>query len=176
MMLFLALFSFAFADECIQSCSDEFANCVNFKDYDTCRQEIDDGVGILANQAGCASGCTNTDAMDALNTNTGTTANAGPTTTATPTTTGTASDPEACTEANKGHCECASDTGFSTYVYTSEIEETRCFTIYTPDSEVPTPVVFYMQCYGSDRLNSIQMSSNADLIKGADQYGYSAVA
>jgi len=86
--------------------------------------------------------------------------------------------PKICTEENKGHCECGDTSkGFTTYTFTVDGTK-RCFTVYHPQSHVDKaiPVVISSQCYGKDRLGSLQMTNDrADNNKAAARYGFARI-
>ena len=88
------------------------------------------------------------------------------------------STPTECNDSNQGRCECGEvSKGFITYTFwLGDVQ--RCFTVYRPKNRgsESLPVVLSNQCYGEDRLMSINMNSDqTDENKAAAQYGFSRI-
>ena len=82
-----------------------------------------------------------------------------------------------CSDTNKGHCECATGSGFKTWVMNVS-GQTRCFTVYHPTNRAneQLPVVLTSQCYGKDKLVSIGMKSDrTDVNQAAARYGFARI-
>lgn len=89
-----------------------------------------------------------------------------------------ASTPTECTDSNQGRCECGDvSKGFTTYTFwVGDVQ--RCFTVYRPINRASDvlPVVLTSQCYGNDKLMSINMKNDrTDENKAAAQYGFSRI-
>ena len=82
--------------------------------------------------------------------------------------------PQACTPDNQGACECSDQPGFTTYSWTVDGQQ-RCFTVYTPESDKPLPVIIQMNCYAENRLRAGGCTSDSDFISAANTFGFVAV-
>ena len=84
-------------------------------------------------------------------------------------------EPVACTNQNKGHCECGDTSqGFHTYTFWIGNDQ-RCFTVFIPPERASEslPVVFHSQCYAGDALQGIDMvSSRSPFNAAAARYGF----
>ena len=82
--------------------------------------------------------------------------------------------PQVCDLENMGQCECTSQPGFTTYTWDVAGQQ-RCFTVYTPESDEPLPVVIQMNCYAQNNLRAGGCTPNSELIEAANTFGFVAV-
>ena len=84
-------------------------------------------------------------------------------------------EPTPCTNQNRGHCECGNtQDGFHTYTFWMGNDQ-RCFTVFHPPERASEslPVLFSSNCYATDHLQGIQMTtSHSPGNLAASRHGY----